>query len=174
MSQNQLSLRFRNDDANQWLSAESQSSGKLAKGELGVSIVKNTDGIVEVIGRIGVSDTPAVFSTCPILFRSPFEFTQETSQIVKINETPLVNSFITFQFDTEGVGSFQTKSYEDVVCDLQIPENVVTFDTSGVSESGFLRWKIDSEYPEGEWVLDSSTVSLQIPEEIFGGIPESF
>jgi hypothetical protein len=174
MSNNQLSLRFRNDDANQWASAESQNSGKLAKGELGISLVKNTDGIVEVIGRMGVSDSPTSFSSCPVVFRSPFEFTQETSQIVKINETPTVNSFITYQFNTDGVGSFQTKSYDDVICDFQIPENVVSFDTSGQTESGFLRWKIDTQYPEGEWVLDTSTVVLDIPDTIFGGTPESF
>jgi hypothetical protein len=175
MSNNQLSLRFRNDDANQWASAESQNSGKLAKGELGISLVKNTDGIVEVIGRMGVSDSPAAFSSCPVVFRSPFEFTQETSQIVKINETPTVNSFITYQFDTDGVGSFQTKSYDDVICDFQTPENVIEFDVSNSPPSGFLRWDQNTESPEGgEWVLDSSTVVVEIPDEIFGGTPESF
>jgi hypothetical protein len=172
---NQLNIKFRTDTLSNWLIAESSGQGKLAKGEVGIAIVETTDGVVEAIARIGIGSSPVVFSSCPIVFRSPFNFTQETSQIVKIDETPSVDSFITYQFDSDENGKFSSKSFEDVVCDFQIPENVVTFDTAGVTQSGFLRWIVEGGSTEGgSWQLDTTTVSVELPESIYGGNAESF
>jgi hypothetical protein len=175
-NQNQLSIRFRNDEDNQWKIAQTQNKGKLIKGEIGVSLIKDTNNdVLEIVGRIGISETPTDFYSCPIVFRSNFDFTNENSEIVKLKSTPDQNSFLVYNINTDGVGEFQTKSYDDVICELQVPENIVIFDTTTAETSGFLRWNVSDDTGQEEgWILSQSTCNVEFPEEIFGGTPESF
>ena len=174
---NKLNLKFRIDSLSNWKIAENEipSKGNLAKGEVGIAVVETTDEIIEVIGRIGIEDTPTVFSSCPIIFRSPIDFTGENSQVAKLLEEPQENSFIVYEFDTDGKGKFTVKSYENFVCDVQLPSDVISFNTSESDViSGFLKWEINSEYPNGRWILDSNFIQFESPSIIYGGNAVSF
>lgn len=174
---NKLNLKFRIDSLQNWEAAENETpaKGNLAKGEVGIAVVETTDQIIEVIGRIGIEETPTLYSSCPVIFRSPIDFTGENSQIAKLLEEPQENSFITYEFDTEGKGQFTVKSYNNVVSDLQLPSDVISFNPLGSDiVSGFLKWEINSEYPQGRWVLDDEFVQFETPTTIYGGNAESF
>jgi len=111
----------RRDYLHNWSTAEAASppTGNLRRGEIAIAIVTSdgtdTGDIVEVIGRIGPSDTPTPFSDCPVVFRSPRGFKGADVRPVLMPDTPAEGAVVAYD---PGTGSFQTitddpGSYED-------------------------------------------------------------
>ena len=86
----------------EWNQAEAASppTGNLRRGEIAIAIVTSdgtdTGDIVEVIGRIGPSDTPTPFSDCPVVFRSPRGFKGADVRPVLVYEKPAVDSVLAY------------------------------------------------------------------------------
>ena len=86
----------------EWNQAEAASppTGNLRRGEIAIAIVTSdgtdTGDIVEVIGRIGPSDTPTPFSDCPVVFRSPRGFKGADVRPVLVDEEPSVDSVLAY------------------------------------------------------------------------------
>lgn len=171
---NKISIKSRIDFENNWNIAQSANpaKGKLAKGEIGVAIVtSDTDNseLVEIIGRIGVETSLTAFDDCPIIFRSPIDFTGPNAQIVKFNEEIIGTEAKVVisnngEFSTIDVSEFLTNT------DVNIPDNIISFNTSTLDSSGFLKWNYDNQ----SWQFVESFGTIEGPEIIDGGNAESF
>ena len=97
-----LQIIQRRDYLHHWAAAEAASppTGNLRRGEIAIAIVTSdgtdTGDIVEVIGRIGPSETPTPFSDCPVVFRSPRGFKGEFVRPVLVEEEPAVDSVLAY------------------------------------------------------------------------------
>jgi len=116
-----LQIIQRRDYLHNWATAEAASppTGNLRRGEIAIAIVTDdgtdTGDIVEVIGRIGPSDTPTPFSDCPVVFRSPRGFKGADVRPVLMPDTPTQGAVVAYDPNT---ASFTTLvddpgSYED-------------------------------------------------------------
>jgi hypothetical protein len=77
-------IQVRHDTLQAWINSQSEqiNKGNLAFGEFGLAIDSNTDGSeYNLIGRLGINETPTKFNNCPVVFMADLYETELESNV---------------------------------------------------------------------------------------------
>jgi hypothetical protein len=112
-------IYHRIDNSGAWLSASLAGAGKLSKGEIG--LVTTTLGQdTDIKGYLGVSDTPTVYSQCPVVLSGYVE--------VGVAET-IVSQPVVYQAPATSPSTGSTLSWDSANSKWIVDEEVLNLDT---------------------------------------------